>query len=112
MTITEDKIYNLLSKLSLRFDYDKQLSNKLRFRPDFRVYHPRKKRCIFIEVDGSSHIDREGYDAWRHQLILDSYNCLFYRIQVDDINNNWENVVARLVSFFITKGYLKPVKIV
>lgn len=93
-TYTEKLAWNLLR--------DRRCFN-LKFRRQYGVagfivdfYCPDLK--LAIEIDGSSHIGREGYDEWRQQLI-EQESISFIRITNEVLESNPEVLVDRIRAF-------------
>ena len=61
-----------------------------------------KSLGVVIEIDGSSHNDKEDYDNKR-QLFLESLDLVFYRISDYRIKNDLINVMKELEDFIIEK---------
>ena len=77
------------------FDRQKIIGNYI---VDFYI----KSLGIVIEIDGSSHNDKEDYDNKR-QLFLESLDLVFYRISDYRIKNDLINVMKELEDFIIEK---------
>ncbi len=75
------------------FDRQKVIGNYI---VDFYV----KKLRLIIEIDGSSHIGKEEYDAEREGFLI-SLGLRMYRISVFDIMRNMHLVIADLENFII-----------
>ncbi len=58
---------------------------------------------LIIEIDGSSHIGKEVYDAERERFLI-SLGLRMYRISVFDIMQNMNLVIEGLENF-IVKNY-------
>ncbi len=78
------------------FDRQKVIGNYI---VDFYV----KKLRLIIEIDGSSHIGKEVYDAESERFLI-SLGLRMYRISVFDIMQNMNFVIERLENF-IVKNY-------
>jgi len=90
MQVTKGGFHNI------DFDRQRVIGNYI---VDFYV----KKLGLVIEIDGSSHIGKEEYDLAREEYLL-SLGLKVYRIQVDDIMNNLNNVFVELENYII-KNY-------
>ena len=77
------------------FDREKIIGNYI---VDFYI----KSLGVVIEIDGSSHNDKEDYDNKR-QLFLESLDLVFYRISDYRIKNDLINVMKELEDFIIEK---------
>ena len=77
------------------FDREKIIGNYI---GDFYI----KSLGVVIEIDGSSHNDKEDYDNKR-QLFLESLDLVFYRISDYRIKNDLINVMKELEDFIIEK---------
>ena len=77
------------------FDRQKIIGNYI---VDFYI----KSLGVVIEIDGSSHNDKEDYDNKR-QLFLESLDLVFYRISDYRIKNDLINVMKELEDFIIEK---------
>ena len=77
------------------FDRQKIIGNYI---VDFYI----KSLGVVIEIDGSSHNDKEDYDNKR-QLFLESLDLVFYRISDYRIKNDLINVMKDLEDFIIEK---------
>ena len=77
------------------FDIQKIIGNYI---VDFYI----KSLGVVIEIDGSSHNDKEDYDNKR-QLFLESLDLVFYRISDYRIKNDLINVMKELEDFIIEK---------
>ena len=77
------------------FDRQKIIGNYI---GDFYI----KSLGVVIEIDGSSHNDKEDYDNKR-QLFLESLDLVFYRISDYRIKNDLINVMKELEDFIIEK---------
>ena len=77
------------------FDRKKIIGNYI---GDFYI----KSLGVVIEIDGSSHNDKEDYDNKR-QLFLESLDLVFYRISDYRIKNDLINVMKELEDFIIEK---------
>ena len=77
------------------FDRQKIIGNYI---VDFYI----KSLGVVIEIDGSSHNDKEDYDNKR-QLFLESLDLVFYRISDYRIKNDLRNVMKELEDFIIEK---------
>ena len=75
------------------FDRQKIIGNYI---VDFYI----KSLGVVIEIDGSSHNDKEDYDNKR-QLFLESLDLVFYRISDYRIKNDLRNVMKELEDFII-----------
>ena len=75
------------------FDRQKIIGNYI---VDFYI----KSLGVVIEIDGSSHNDKEDYDNKR-QLFLESLDLVFYRISDYRIKNDLINVMKELEDFII-----------
>ena len=75
------------------FDRQKIIGNYI---GDFYI----KSLGVVIEIDGSSHNDKEDYDNKR-QLFLESLDLVFYRISDYRIKNDLINVMKELEDFII-----------
>jgi very-short-patch-repair endonuclease len=78
------------------FDRQKVIGNYI---VDFYV----KKLRLIIEIDGSSHIGKEVYDAERERFLV-SLGLRMYRISVFDVIKNM-NVVIEGLENFIVRNY-------
>lgn len=77
------------------FDREKIIGNYI---GDFYI----KWLGVVIEIDVSSHNDKEDYDNKR-QLFLESLDLVFYRISDYRIKNDLINVMKELEDFIIEK---------
>ena len=77
------------------FDRQKIIGNYI---VDFYI----KSLGVVIEIDGSSHNDKEDYDNKR-QLFLESLDLVVYRISDYRIKNDLRNVMKELEDFIIVK---------
>ena len=77
------------------FDRQKIIGNYI---VDFYI----KSLGVVLEIDGSSHNDKEDYDNKR-QLFLESLDLVFYRISDYRIKNDLINVMKELEDFIIEK---------
>ena len=77
------------------FDRQKIIGNYI---VDFYI----KSLGVVIEIDGSSHNDKEDYDNKR-QLFLESLDLVVYRISDNRIKNDLINVMKELEDFIIEK---------
>lgn len=77
------------------FDREKIIGNYI---GDFYI----KSLGVVIEIDGSSHNDKEDYDNKR-QLFLESLDLVVYRISDYRIKNDLINVMKELEDFIIEK---------
>lgn len=77
------------------FDRQKIIGNYI---VDFYI----KSLGVVLEIDGSSHNDKEEYDEKR-QLFLESLDLVVYRISDNRIKNDLENVMKELEDFIIEK---------
>ena len=77
------------------FDREKIIGNYI---GDFYI----KSLGVVIEIDGSSHNDKEDYDNKR-QLFLESLDLVFYIISDYRIKNDLINVMKDLEDFIIEK---------
>ena len=77
------------------FDREKIIGNYI---GDFYI----KSLGVVIEIDGSSHNDKEDYDNKR-QLFLESLDLVFYRISDYRIKNDLINVMKELEDFINEK---------
>lgn len=77
------------------FDRQKIIGNYI---VDFYI----KSLGVVIEIDGSSHNDKEDYDNKR-QLFLESLDLVVYRISDNRIKNDLGNVMKELEDFIIEK---------
>ena len=59
-----------------------------------------KSLGVVIEIDGSSHNDKEEYDEKRQQL-LESLNLKVYKISDFRIKNDFANVMKELEEYII-----------
>jgi very-short-patch-repair endonuclease len=75
------------------FDRQKVIGNYI---VDFYV----KKLRLIIEIDGSSHIGKEIYDAEREQFLV-SLGLTMYRISVFDIMKSMHLVIDDLENFIV-----------
>jgi very-short-patch-repair endonuclease len=55
---------------------------------------------LIIEIDGSSHIDKEIYDGEREQFLV-SRGLTMYRISVFDVMKNMHLVIDGLENFIV-----------
>jgi very-short-patch-repair endonuclease len=78
---------------NIDFDRQKVIGNYI---VDFYV----KKLRLIIEIDGSSHIGKEAYDAERERFLL-SLGLTIYRISVYNIMRNMHLVIADLENFIV-----------
>ncbi|KQM66507.1 DNA methylase [Pedobacter sp. Leaf216] len=81
-----------------KIDFDRQriIGNYI---VDFYV----KKLGLVIEIDGSSHDEKQDYDKKREDYLI-SLGLKVYRITVEDVMNNMEFVIVGLEEY-ITKAY-------
>ena len=77
------------------FDRQKVIGNYI---VDFYV----KRLPLIIEIDGTSHIGKELYDAEREQFLV-SLGLTMYRISVFDIMQQMYVVIDRLEHFILEK---------
>ena len=77
------------------FDRQKIIGNYI---VDFYI----KSLGVVLEIDGSSHNDKEDYDNKR-QLFLESLDLVVYRISDYRIKNDLINVMKELEDFIIEK---------
>lgn len=77
------------------FDRQKIIGNYI---VDFYI----KSLGVAIEIDGSSHNDKDEYDEKR-QLFLESLDLVVYRISDNRIKNDLGNVMKELEDFIIEK---------
>ena len=77
------------------FDRQKIIGNYI---VDFYI----KSLGVVLEIDGSSHNDKEEYDEKR-QLFLESLDLVVYRISDFRIKNDLANVMKELEDFIIEK---------
>lgn len=77
------------------FDRQKIIGNYI---VDFYI----KSLGVVLEIDGSSHNDKEEYDEKRQQF-LESLDLVVYRISDNRIKNDLENVMKELEDFIIEK---------
>ena len=77
------------------FDRQKIIGNYI---VDFYI----KSLGVVLEIDGSSHNDKEEYDEKR-QLFLESLDLVVYRISDNRIKNDLWNVMKELEDFIIEK---------
>ena len=77
------------------FDRQKIIGNYI---VDFYI----KSLGVVLEIDGSSHNDKEEYDEKR-QLFLESLDLVVYRISDIRIKNDLGNVMKELEDFIIEK---------
>ena len=77
------------------FDRQKMIGNYI---VDFYI----KSLGVVLEIDGSSHNDKEEYDEKR-QLFLESLDLVVYRISDNRIKNDLGNVMKELEDFIIEK---------
>ncbi len=77
------------------FDRQKIIGNYI---VDFYI----KSLGVVLEIDGSSHNDKEEYDEKR-QLFLESLDLVVYRISDNRIKNDLGNVMKELEDFIIEK---------
>ena len=77
------------------FDRQKIIGNYI---VDFYI----KSLGVVLEIDGSSHNDKEEYDEKR-QLFLESLDLVVYRISDYRIKNDLINVMKELEDFIIEK---------
>ena len=80
-----------------KIDFDRQriIGNYI---VDFYI----KSLGVVLEIDGSSHNDKEEYDEKR-QLFLESLDLVVYRISDNRIKNDLGNVMKELEDFIIEK---------
>ena len=78
-----------------KIDFDRQrvIGN---FIVDFYI----KKLGLVIEIDGSSHDGKEEYDAEREEYLI-SLGLKVYRIQVDDVMKQMNNVLIGLENYIV-----------
>jgi len=78
-----------------KIDFDRQrvIGN---FIVDFYI----KKLGLVIEIDGSSHDGKEEYDEQREEYLI-SLGLKVYRIQVDDVMKQMNNVLVGLENYII-----------
>ena len=81
------------------FDRQKVIGNYI---VDFYV----KKLRLIIEIDGSSHIGKELYDAERERFLV-SLGLTMYRISVFDILHNMSWVIDALENFILKEYGVK-----
>lgn len=93
-TYTEQIAWNLLR--------DRRCFN-LKFRRQYGVagfivdfYCPELR--LAIEIDGSSHVGREGYDAWR-QRVIEEKSISFIRVTNEVLESNPEILFDRIRDF-------------
>lgn len=77
------------------FDRQKIIGNYI---VDFYI----KSLGVVVEIDGTSHNDKEEYDEKR-QLFLESLDLVVYRISDNRIKNDLGNVMKELEDFIIEK---------
>ena len=77
------------------FDRQKIIGNYI---VDFYI----KSLGVVLEIDGSSHNNKEEYDEKR-QLFLESLDLVVYRISDNRIKNDLGNVMKELEDFIIEK---------
>ena len=77
------------------FDRQKIIGNYI---VDFYI----KSLGVVLEIDGSSHNDKEEYDEKRQQF-LESLDLVVYRISDNRIKNDLGNVMKELEDFIIEK---------
>lgn len=77
------------------FDRQKIIGNYI---VDFYI----KSLGVVLEIDGSSHNDKDEYDEKR-QLFLESLDLVVYRISDNRIKNDLGNVMKELEDFIIEK---------
>ena len=77
------------------FDRQKIIGNYI---VDFYI----KSLGVVIEIDGSSHNDKEDYDNKR-QMFLESLDLVVFRISDNRIKNDLINVMKELEDFIIEK---------
>ena len=77
------------------FDRQKIIGNYI---VDFYV----KSLGVVVEIDGTSHNDKEEYDEKRQQF-LESLDLVVYRISDNRIKNDLGNVMKELEDFIIEK---------
>lgn len=87
MQVTKGKFHKI------DFDRQRVIGNYI---VDFYV----KKLGLVIEIDGLSHIGKEEYDQKREEF-LTSLGLKVYRIQVFDIFNRMDKVIAELEEYII-----------
>jgi very-short-patch-repair endonuclease len=75
------------------FDRQKVIGNYI---VDFYV----KKLRLIIEIDGSSHIGKEDYDAERERFLV-SLGLKMYRISVFDVMRNMHRVIEDLENYIV-----------
>jgi very-short-patch-repair endonuclease len=75
------------------FDRQKVIGNYI---VDFYV----KKLRLIIEIDGSSHIGKEDYDAERERFLV-SLGLRMYRISVFDVMRNMHRVIEDLENYIV-----------
>ncbi len=78
---------------TIDFDRQKVIGNYI---VDFYV----KKLRLIIEIDGSSHIGKEAYDAERERFLV-SLGLKMYRISVYNIMRNMHLVIEDLENFIV-----------
>lgn len=81
------------------FDRQKVIGNYI---VDFYV----KKLRLIVEIDGSSHIGKELYDAERERFLV-SLGLTMYRISVFDILHNMSWVIDALENFILKEYGVK-----
>ena len=93
MQVTKNQFYKI--------DFDRQriIGNYI---VDFYV----KKLGLVIEIDGSSHDNKEEYDSAREEYLL-SLGLKVYRIPVIEVLQNMKSVMRNLEDFII-ENYGKP----
>jgi very-short-patch-repair endonuclease len=77
------------------FDRQKIIGNYI---VDFYI----KSLGVVVEIDGTSHNDKEEYDEKRQQF-LESLDLVVYRISDNRIKNDLGNVMKELEDFIIEK---------
>lgn len=78
---------------NIDFDRQRIIGNYI---VDFYV----KSLSLIIEIDGSSHIGKEDYDAKR-QLFLEDLGLTVYRIEDVNVKQSLANVMEELVTFIV-----------
>jgi very-short-patch-repair endonuclease len=93
MQVTKGNFYKI------DFDRQKVIGNYI---VDFYV----KKLRLIIEIDGSSHIGKELYDAERERFLV-SLGLTMYRISVFDIFHNVSSVIDALEVYILREFGVK-----
>lgn len=84
----------------LDFDRQKVIGNYI---VDFYC----KSLALVIEIDGSSHNDKEEYDKIRENYIR-ALGVKVYRISASRVNDDLDNVLAELANYIIEEYRVSP----